>query len=780
MQVSEDILRILEIPKVIAEFASRVRGELGLSALASLRPRAALEALQERMELFRNYISCRDSFGEWPWNSASCISPLLAEAKRSGMLSGEELAAAARFLALSRMTREHLEKYRGAYPLFEGPYRQARDFSNEADALGVLDDGGRLYDSASPALAEIRRDLESLRRQVRRAAQGILDNPSLSHMLQDRVTAYRNGHFVFLVRQEFVNRFPGTVVDRSGSGSSVYMEPASLVPLNNRLALRIRDEREEEEAIFRQLTKKLLSKERPLRETEEVLAMFDLFYGAAAVMHEKKWKLPQLTEKTMFSFHDARHPLLGDAAVPVSIKCGDRFRSLVITGPNTGGKTVVLKTAGVCVYLAWCGLPLPAEEDSVVGKISSLFADIGDEQSIEQNLSTFSAHVKNIISILEKSDRTSLVLLDELGAGTDPQEGAALGIAILDTLTREKGLTLATTHHNPVKQYALTAPGVETASMEFNAESLSPTYRMLLGIPGKSNAILIAQKYGLPENVLEKARKALSEREVPVEDLIAELNERKAWLDREESEAALLRKKLSEERELYSEKMREIEFRKDKILSEAEKKAAALLEKAEQSSRDLLKNLEDAAKSAVHRQIRETGEKVRTERKKLEQNQEKRLLRNIPSSGFTPVVGGIAQVAGTGVAGVIELLKGNRAILRAGAMKMEVDVKKLVPTEKKPKSITVQEHSSSAPDRVPPSVMVRGMNVHEALPVVERYLDQAMRLGYDQVTVIHGRGEGILRREVHALCASLKYVASYRLGGPSEGGFGVTVVSFRR
>jgi len=265
-----------------------------------------------------------------------------------------------------------------------------------------------------------------------------------------------------------------------------------------------------------------------------------------------------------------------------------------------------------------------------------------------------------------------------------------------------------------------------------------------------------------------------------VEDLIAELNERKAWLDREESEAALLRKKLSEERELYSEKMREIEFRKDKMLSEAEKKAAAILEKAEQSSRDLLKNLEDAAKSAVHRQIRETGEKVRTERKRLEQNQEKRLLRNIPSSSFTPVVGRVAQVAGTGVAGVIESLKGSRAILRAGAMKMEVDVKKLVPTEKKPEAITVQESSSSAPDRVPPSVMVRGMNVHEALPVVERYLDQAMRLGYDRVTVIHGRGEGILRREVHALCASLKYVASYRLGEPSEGGFGVTVVSFRR
>ena len=783
MEVREDILRILEIPKVLAEFASCVRGELGLSALGRLRPRGDVKALEERVALLKSCMSCRDSFGEWPWNSSGCISGLLSEARKSGMLTGEELASVARFLSLAKMTREHLAKHRETYPLFDSLSRQIRDFSEESDALGVVDDKGNLYDSASPELADIRHELESLRRQIRRSAQNILDNPALSHMLQERVTAFRNGHFVFLVRQEFVNRFPGTVVDRSGSGSSVYMEPSALVPLNNRLALRIRDEKEEERAIFRSLTKVILSRERPLFECENVLSDLDLFYGAAEVMAKKRWKLPQYAEKTMFILQEARHPLLGDAAVPVTIKCGDRFRSLVITGPNTGGKTVVLKTAGVCVYLAWCGLPIPAGEDSVVGNIGSIFADIGDEQSIEQNLSTFSAHVKNIISILEQADRTSLVLLDELGAGTDPQEGAALGVAILDTLTKEKGLTLATTHHNPVKQYALTAPGVETASMEFDIESLSPTYRMLLGVPGKSNALLIAGRYGLPEKVLEKARKTLSEREAPVEDLIGELNERKAWLDRAEGEIAALRKSLSEEKEKYDDRQREIEFRKDRILSEAERKAASILEKAEESSKKLLKQLEDSAKSAVHRQIRDTSEKVRSERKHLEQNQEKRLLSSgIGTKGeFSPSVGMAVQVAGTEIVGTIESLRGNRALLRAGVMKMEVEVRKLVPTKKKPKgTVTPPESFSMSPDRVPPSVMVRGMNVDEALPVVERYLDQAMRMGYDQVTVIHGRGEGILRREVHSLCASLKYVASYRLGGPSEGGFGVTVVEFRK
>jgi DNA mismatch repair protein MutS2 len=460
MEVREDVAKILEMPKVLKEFASRVRGELGLMAVENLRPAKNGAELAERTELLQSFVSCREARDEWPWNSSGCISPFLSEGKRTGILSGENLAAVAKFLSLAEITREHLAKHKEFYPAFEALYRKIRDFSEEADALGVLDDKGFLYDSASPKLAEIRRELESLRRQMRGAARAILDNPALSHMLQERVTAFRNGHFVFLVRQEFINRFPGTVVDRSGSGNSVYMEPSSLVPLNNRLALRIRDEQEEERAILRELTRKILRRARPLAESEAVLADLDLFYGAAEVIAVKKWKTARYDHKTAFVLKEARHPLLGDGAVPVTIKCGGSFRSLVITGPNTGGKTVALKTAGVCVYLAWCGLPIPAEEDSMVGDISAIFADIGDEQSIEQNLSTFSAHVRNIIYILENSDRESLILLDELGAGTDPQEGAALGIAILDTLTKEKGLTLATTHHNPVKQYALTAPGV--------------------------------------------------------------------------------------------------------------------------------------------------------------------------------------------------------------------------------------------------------------------------------------------------------------------------------
>ncbi|MDD3915931.1 MAG: endonuclease MutS2, partial [Synergistaceae bacterium] len=640
MEIKEDVSRILEIPKILNVFASSVRGELGLFALDRLKPQPSLRSLLERIELFRSFMEFRDRNGEWPWNpKVVCVSFMLQGAKRSGMLSGEELLSVARLLTLANVTREILAKSREQYPAFEPPFRRFRDFSGEIQALGVLDDNGVLYDTATPELASIRQDVDSLRRRIRRAAQSLLDTPSVSQMLQDRVLAYRNSHFVFLVRQEYVNRFPGTVVDRSGSGNSIYMEPSVLVPLNNTLALRLRDQEEEEHRILRKLTSDILARERPILDAQDVLAEFDLLYGGAEVLSKRRWKLPRIEEKTSFSLHQARHPLLGEKAVPVNIKCGEGFRSLVITGPNTGGKTVVLKTAGVCIYLAWCGLPIPAEEDSRVGNIGAIFADIGDEQSIEQNLSTFSAHVKNIISILEQADRTSLVLLDELGAGTDPQEGAALGVALLDTLTKEKGLTLATTHHNPVKQYALTAPGVETASMEFDVETLSPTYRMLLGVPGKSNALFIAQRYGMPSAVLDKARKVLSEREVPVEELIGELNERRAWLDKEENEIRALRRTLAEERKKYQDSSRDIESRKDRILAEAERKAESILERAEESSKELLRNVHDAAKSAVHRKISETSERVRNERKTLEQRQERRALRGAAmQEGFAPVV----------------------------------------------------------------------------------------------------------------------------------------------
>ncbi|MDR1048737.1 MAG: endonuclease MutS2, partial [Synergistaceae bacterium] len=579
MRVSESILRLLEFEKSLFPFAENVRGELGERALASLEPCETLEQLRGRRALLVAWLDCVDRGGEKriPWNAgATCVTDLFPGAKRSGLLSGEELLKVKTLLVLASRVREALFGLRDEYPAFETLFRRFRDFAPELKALSVVEDSGRLADHASPRLFDIRNELESLKRAGRKTANRLIEDPAVANMLQERSLAWRGGRFLLLVRQEYVNRFPGFPVDRSASGNSVYMEPRILSTLNNGLTLKSRDERDEEARILTELTRGVLARERAVAEAEAALGETDLLFASGEVMRKRRWTLPELTRGTRFSLVGARHPLLRDAAVPVDISCGagagKGFTALVITGPNTGGKTVALKTAGLCVAMAWAGLPLPARDGSSVGEFDAIYADIGDEQSIEQNLSTFSAHLKNIVEILKAATSSSLALLDELGAGTDPHEGAALGIAILETLREKRVLTLASTHHNPIKQYALSTPSVETASMEFDADDLAPTYRLLMGVPGKSSALLIAGRLGMPESVLEKARGSLKAREVSTEEMMDRLNERGAALDRMERRFADERAETARLKKNYEDRVAEIESQRNKIIEAAERR----------------------------------------------------------------------------------------------------------------------------------------------------------------------------------------------------------------
>lgn len=475
--------------------------------------------------------------------------------------------------------------------------------------------------------------------------------------------------------------------------------------------------------------------------------------------------------------------MLREKAVPIDAECGGSFATLVITGSNTGGKTVTLKTAGVLTALAWLGLPLPARDGTVIGTFDEIFADIGDEQSIEQNLSTFSAHLKKIIHILKASTSTSLVLLDELGAGTDPHEGAALGVAILQTLKDKGSITLATTHHNPIKQYALTTEGVETASMEFDINKLQPTYRLLMGVPGRSSALLIAKRYGMPESVLKLAQTELDSREITAEDIMSELNERKAALATAEREFQETKKEAEELRDTYKARVAEIDYQRDKIMQAADRKAEKFIAKAEETSKEIIRELEETAKVSARKGYDVRRRELNKLRGIIDSRHKKRTEREIENSPkpFEPAPGVTAQVAGSGIVGIINEIRNGRAYLTAGPMTVDVPVSQLIATDKKAKIATPPADTTKLPqaDSVPPSIMVRGMLVAEAIPLVENYLDRAYRSNHSVVTVIHGRGEGILRREVHALCARLKYVKSYRLGGEGEGGFGVTIVEFK-
>jgi DNA mismatch repair protein MutS2 len=770
-----------------------MKSELGLNYLNSLQFCVDIKQLESRQTLLREWINFCDSNNIVWTTSVTPVLSMLRSAKKSGLLAGEELLKVRDFLTLEARLREQLTVAQKVYSSFSAITRKMREFSSEITALSVIEDSGRLSDSASQKLRELRESAGVVKRNARISGQKLMEDDKILNMLQERALAFRDGRYLLLVKHENINRFPGLFVDRSSSGNSVYMEPNALTQLNNKISILAREENEEERRILASLTRQLLVREGAIEEAESSLGEIDLLCSADEVRSKYRWNIPIIKPQILFKLFDARHPLLKERATPVDVSCGgEAFRQLIITGPNTGGKTVALKIAAVCIAAAWLGLPIPASEGSVVGAIDSIYADIGDEQSIEQNLSTFSAHLKNIISILKEADSHSLLLLDELGAGTDPQEGGALGVAILEELrVANKSLVLATTHHNPIKQYALTTSGVETASMEFNPETFSPTYRLLIGIPGRSNALHIAGAFGMPRKVIENAKKTLSEHEITSEEIVAGIHERGRLLEMRERELRDREKQSEKLKADYQQRLWEIEKRRDEIYSAADKRAASIIYEAEEKSKAMIKGLEGAVKSAAHKEINSRHDEVAKLRRLIENRYKKRNERLIEAarreqalknSPFVPSEGMTVQVADSGMVGVIESIKNDRAQLIAGSMKLNVSLDNLLPTSKKAKVAEPVVDTSGAIryERVPSSLMVRGMNVGEALPLVASYLDRAMRAGYSSVLVVHGRGEGILRREIHSLCASLKYVSDYRLGDAGEGGYGVTVVSFKR
>ncbi|MGC9490319.1 MAG: endonuclease MutS2 [Thermovirgaceae bacterium] len=782
MKTDARTLDAIEMGKILVLFERSCRSDLGRRILAQTGPLERIEEVLRRQNLQRAYNRYRDTRGDLPWDDrAKPVGPLLNEAKRTGLLTGEEILSVRVLLGICLRLKSLASEVKEDFPEFLDLTKKLRDFKDLFEDLQVVADDGRLYDGASARLRELRNALRVVTSSARRKAQSLMESQSFSPMLQDRALHFRDGRITFLVRLEDMSRFDGMAVDRSGTGNSVYMEPRGLIELNNRTVLLHRDVEKEENRILRDLTGKILDRHGALLEAERVLGELDLLYAASSLQKEKSWVLPEMDGRSRFSLRHAVNPLLGDDCVPVDIHCGDRFRQLVITGPNTGGKTVVLKTTAAAVYLAWCGLPAPVGEGSVVGDIDWMSADIGDEQSIEQSLSTFSAHVLNIIEMLERAGHKSLLLLDELGAGTDPQEGAALGVAILESLNERGSLVLATTHHNAIKRYALTRSGVETAGMEFDDEKLAPTYRLRMGIPGESNALRIAGRLGMSGEIIEKAKEVLHEGHADAERLLEELLRKQQHLEDEEERLYQERREVAGLKETLLNQRRSIESKREKILEDAERKARAVLEESEKKAKAMLRKME-RADVPFGREQQEIAEMKKSLRKREEEREDRRLDREKTPGDWEPARGETVRIAGTSTRGTIEALDGKKALLLSGSMKFEVPVKKLVPDDgnKLQEEPLPVKKSLSPPGHVPSSIMVRGMTVDEALPEVERYLDRAFRAGYGEVTVIHGRGEGILRREVQALCKTLPFVVDYRLGGPGEGGYGVTIVRFRQ
>ena len=609
-------------------------------------------------------------------------------------------------------------------------------------------------------------------------------------MLQDAIITMRNGRYCLPVKAEYRSSFNGMLHDQSATGSTLFIEPASVVKLNNEIRQLELDEQEEIEKILANLSNQTAEQSFFIEQDFRILSELDFIFAKAMLSKNMKGTRPVFPKEKYIDIKDGRHPLIDPKkVVPINLHLGRDFSLLVVTGPNTGGKTVSLKTIGLFTLMGQAGLHIPAFDGSSLRIFNEVYADIGDEQSIEQSLSTFSSHMVNTVSILEKADENSLVLFDELGAGTDPVEGAALATAILSNLHNRHSTVMATTHYSELKLYALQTPDVENACCEFDVTTLRPTYKLLIGVPGKSNAFAISSKLGLTDDIIEDAQNHVASDAKHFEDVLAELEKTRVELEKEHEMVSKSRKEISELKKSLKEKNEKIDNSKDRILQHANEEASRILAEAKDYADETIRKYTKWASSDKH--IKEMEAQRAALREKMDSKQSKIKVKNNkpkskqlkPSDLF---IGADIKVLSLGANGTVSTLPNEKGDLfvQAGLLRTKVNIKdiELLP-QKKPEN--TGNHSGGGKIRMNKASGIKGeinligMTVDQAMPVLEKYLDDAYLAHMSQVTVIHGRGTGALRTATHNHLKRTKYVKSFRLGEFGEGDMGVTIVNFK-
>ena len=612
-------------------------------------------------------------------------------------------------------------------------------------------------------------------------------------MLQDAIVTVRDGRYVIPVKQEHRGKFPGIVHDQSSTGATVFIEPQVIVNLNNELRQLELQEKAEIERILAELTARVAEHYHDLLNNQKLLVQLDVIMEKGKLSMLQHGEEPQISEDGELVLKEARHPLLDPKkVVPIDLSIGGSYNTLVITGPNTGGKTVTLKTAGLLSMMAQTGLHIPAAGGSRIPVWKDIFADIGDEQSIEQSLSTFSSHMTNIVDIVKHAGEGCLVLVDELGAGTDPTEGAALAIAILEDLEKKGAATIATTHYTELKKYAISTEGVENASMEFNVETLSPTYRLAIGVPGKSNAFEISQKLGLPGEIIETSRRLLDGGDIQFEEVISALEADKKAAEEERDEAVRLNQEMKIRKEELEQQAKKLEEKKTEILNKAKEEARQILQEAKDVSKEVQEELRELKK------IESLGQRNRIfdeNRKKLRDAAGKyreKVIREVndnPVSAEELRLGDRVKVLSLGQNGEIVTLPDEKGELtvQVGILKAKVNLDDIMLIEggaldvNRPRKVRKNYGSmyKTKTQNVSISIDVRGKSLDDAVMDVDKYLDDATMAGLKEVTIIHGRGEGILRKGLQEMMRSHKHVKRFRKGNFDEGGDGVTVVTLK-
>ncbi len=649
-----------------------------------------------------------------------------------------------------------------------------------------------ISDDASPALRQIRRSMKNVNDKIHTQLSAIVTGAAGKY-LQDSVVTMRDGRYCIPVKAEYKNQVPGMIHDQSSTGATLFIEPMAVVKLNNDMRELELKEQKEIEIILANLSEQTAEYLDPIRRNLEIMVELDFIFARASLAMDMNASEPQFNDCGRIRLRKARHPLIDKKkVVPIDIRLGEDFDLLVVTGPNTGGKTVSLKTVGLLTMMGQAGLHIPAADQSELAIFSEVYADIGDEQSIEQSLSTFSSHMTNVVSFIEKADERSLVLFDELGAGTDPTEGAALAIAILSHLHSQGIRTMATTHYSELKVYALSTPGVENACCEFNVETLRPTYRLLIGVPGKSNAFAISSKLGLPDFIIENAKEQISEQDESFEDVISALEQNRIQMENERQEAEKLREQLQSSRQKFAEQEKKLQEQKDRILREANEEAHRLLrdtkEYADQTMKMFHKFQKDHVDTAA---IEKERQRLRKKMDAAGQGMAMKAQPAKPARQLSPKdlkLGDSVRVLSMNLKGTVSSLPDAKGFLfvQMGIIRSKVSIKDLelldepvitTPSLQRTGAGKIKMSKSSS---VSMEINLLGKTVDEAIAELDKYLDDAYIAHLKSVRVVHGKGTGALRKGVHNYLKRQKHVESFRLGEFGEGDAGVTIVEFKK
>jgi DNA mismatch repair protein MutS2 len=781
--VDEKSLHVLEYDKITRRLADYTSFSGGRRLALDLRPAAERSVVAERLELLREAVHYSDRKGAPPLAGAHDMRDEAAAAERGRVLVPGELVDIRETLGAARRTRKALSGD-PARPRLAAIAEELDDCPALFDALSsALDDEGRVVDGASRELARIRRALRVAHDRLVRTVDRLLQDPRIRDVLQEPLITQRSGRYVLPVKSAFRAKVPGVVHDTSDSGATVFVEPLAVVELGNRYRELAIEEEKEVERVLRELSGFVGAESAALADSIAGLAALDLAFACAAYGGATRATIPLLVDgpTPLLAFERARHPLLDpETVVPVDVAVGESYRQLVITGPNTGGKTVTLKTVGLLVVMAQAGLPIPAADGARLAPFDGVFADIGDEQSIEQSLSTFSGHLSNIVRILTDATSSSLVLLDELGAGTDPVEGAALAVALLDYLRARETTTVASTHYSELKAYAHATPGVMNASVEFDIESLRPTYELVIGLPGRSNALAIASRLGLPDEIVQAARAGLSSQAVAMEDLLAEIRTARAEAETERAATTALRADADRWARRLDEALAALEAERAEILAAARSEAAAELEAARRAIAALTAQAREAAALGRAADVTATADTAAAARDAVARLVE--TPRPRPSAPPAPdalAPGVRVRVPRYGVEGEVMDVRADGSVeIAMGALRMALPAADLEVQEGAPPPLEAPAGGGSSAPAVPLELDLRGLRVDDGLRELDVRLDRALLVGMPWVHVIHGHGTGAMKQAVREALRAHPRVRRFRAGEQGEGGDGVTVVYF--